>query len=75
MSDPAALLAVSAAGLTGLGIVSAAALKGWDGWLELKRTEIETGAGPSPTPQLSIKELRQRVRKLEAIANGSEGSP
>lgn len=66
------LLAVSI--LAGLGTASYAALKGWQGWLELRRFEL-THAGadhdlPPATGRIEIADLRERVRKLEAIAAG-----
>ncbi|MFL6844644.1 MAG: hypothetical protein ACJ8ER_07160 [Allosphingosinicella sp.] len=71
MIDPG-LLALSASGLIGVALASAAALKGWSGWLELRRLDIAR-RGPVPSdarPQLG--ELRARVRRLEAIASGVE---
>ena len=50
------------------------ALKGWQGWLELKRFELTTAAGDSTLPpaggRIEIADLKERVRKLEAIAAG-----
>ncbi len=75
MSDPMTVIALSAAGLIALGMASLAALKGWHGWLELKRLEIggrhiggESMA--SPTARIELADLKERVRKLEAIAAG-----
>ena len=53
---------------------SVAALKGWQGWLELKRFELthltaEKGLPPAGN-RIEIADLRERVRKLEAIAAG-----
>jgi hypothetical protein len=52
-------------------ILSAAALRGWSGWLELRRLELERRrqgqAGRSAT---GLNGLRQRVKRLEAIASG-----
>ncbi len=73
MQDPAGLLAFSAACLIGLSLASAAALKGWRGWLELKRLELSGGrAAPrSGSPvRRDLAELRERVKRLEAIASG-----
>ena len=54
-----------------------AALQGWRDWVALKREELERGAVPSPrkptTPagaRIELADLRERVRKLEAIASG-----
>jgi hypothetical protein len=48
-----------------------AALHAWRGWLDLKRLEIEQRGGTSaPAARIEIADLRERVRKLEAIAAG-----
>ena len=87
MTDPEALLALTAAVLIGLVIVSAASLRAWHGWLELKRLEIAASRSetlrsetppsetmpPSPTPstgRIELADLKERVRRLEAIAAG-----
>ncbi|MEO5612979.1 MAG: hypothetical protein ABIT68_09615 [Sphingomicrobium sp.] len=65
---------LSASILMALGLASLAALKGWQGWLELKRFELTHGiaeqALPPATGRIEIADLRERVRKLEAIAAG-----
>lgn len=58
----------------GLTAASIAALKGWQGWLELKRFELthltaEKGLPPAGN-RIEMADLRERVRKLEAIAAG-----
>ena len=62
--------------LAGLGIVVAAALRGWQGWLDLKTRELDrhqpqlefgVGAGPG---RIELADLKERIRKLEAIAAG-----
>ena len=72
MDDAAAtLLTLSSATLITLGIVSAAALRGWNGWLDVKRMECAEGRPKRPTSApTEIRDLRERVRKLEAIASG-----
>jgi hypothetical protein len=76
VTDPDALLALTAL-LIGLAIVSAASLRAWHGWLELKRLEIAARRSdtipPSPTNstgRIELADLKERVRKLEAIAAG-----
>jgi hypothetical protein len=68
------ILMIGALGLAGLGIAIIAALKGWQGWLEIKRLEIARGVGDSVMPsgggRIEIADLKERVRKLEAIAAG-----
>jgi hypothetical protein len=77
VTDPDALLALTASLLIGLVIVSVASLRAWRGWLELKRLEIAARRSetmpPSPTTstgRIELADLRERVRKLEAIAAG-----
>lgn len=71
MTDPAFLAALSASGLLAVGLASAAGLRGWSGWLELRRLQLGR-PGAAPPPRREIAELRARVRRLEAIAEGSE---
>lgn len=79
MENQIPTLAVSAAGLIGLMIATLAALKGWRGWLELKRMELQQAAAlssdvppPSTGSRIEVADLKERVRKLEAIAAGIE---
>ncbi|NNC71370.1 MAG: hypothetical protein HKN78_00650 [Sphingomonadaceae bacterium] len=80
MYDLPSIFAMSGAGLAGLAIATYAALRGWRGWLELKRLEIERsrdefgGEAPAPSTgsRIEIADLKERVRKLEAIAAGIE---
>lgn len=70
----ASLVTIASAAMVGLGIVSTAMLRGWTGWLELRRLQIQGGRrrGPSSPPAAGseIAALKERVRKLEAIASG-----
>jgi hypothetical protein len=67
----ATILTLSSATLISLGIVSAAALRGWNGWLDVKRMECADGRPGRPAvAPTEIRDLRERVRKLEAIASG-----
>ncbi len=60
--------------IVGLGAAGWAGLKAWNGWLELKRFELTHDAGdrglPPASGRIEIADLRERVRKLEAIAAG-----
>ena len=69
-------LVISAASLTGLLVLCTALLRGWRDWLALKTREldrqppeIEGGAG-SGMARIEIADLKERIRKLEAIAAG-----
>jgi hypothetical protein len=66
----------SASIIVGLAATGWAGLKAWNGWLELKRFELTHEAGdrglPPASGRIEIADLRERVRKLEAIAAGIE---
>lgn len=65
---------IAVAALLGLVVLAATALKGWQGWLDLKRCELDrlqSEASPSPgSARIELAALKERVRKLEAIAAG-----
>ncbi|MBV9843386.1 MAG: hypothetical protein JOY99_17925 [Sphingomonadaceae bacterium] len=75
MMDPTSIITIAAASLTGLAIVTLATLSGWRGWLDLQRQRL---AGPRPgggepgpaTARIELADLKERIRKLEAIAAG-----
>ena len=72
--DPLTIGVLSASVIAGLGGASIAGLRAWNGWLELKRFELTHDAAdrtlPPATGRIEIADLRERVRKLEAIAAG-----
>ena len=75
MTDPNAYLVVASTALAGLGIVTTAGLAGWRGWLSLRRAELDRAhdvAAPSPAAgtRIEIADMKERIRKLEAIAAG-----
>lgn len=74
MTDPVFYVTMSIAALAGLGMLTLAALTGWRGWLGLQeRLLIRPGdaAGvPSASARIEIADLKERIRKLEAIAAG-----
>ena len=67
-----------------IAILAFAGLKAWNGWLALKRTELEmlttgqrapaepgmTGGTVSAATRIDVADLKERIRKLEAIAAG-----
>jgi hypothetical protein len=67
---------LSASIIVGLAGTGWAGLKAWNGWLELKRFELTHDAAdrglPPASGRIEIADLRERVRKLEAIAAGSD---
>ena len=72
MSEAMTTLTLASFGLLALSIILFAGLKGWQGWLEVKRMEL---AGPArreargPAADLiEMADLKERIRKLESIA-------
>ncbi len=78
MSEMSLSLLSAAMVMTGLAIVSMFALRAWTQWITLRRIEMERAFGgpdhaeqaPSLSSRIEIADLRERVRKLEAIAAG-----
>jgi len=77
-SDLATNMITAAIALSALTIVSLVALRGWRDWIQLKRDELAVGHGPSAQDpavpnagsRIEIADLKERLRKLEAIAAG-----
>ena len=74
MFEPTIIIAVAA--LIGLAITATALLVGWRGWLALKERELagmnhvaESGSTIGAA-RIEISDLKERIRKLEAIASG-----
>ncbi|HVF94113.1 MAG TPA: hypothetical protein VM900_07335 [Sphingomonas sp.] len=75
MNDPNIYITLATASLAGLAMVTTAGLSGWRSWLALKRSELDQGhAANAPVPsagaRIEIADLKERIRKLEAIAAG-----
>ena len=72
--DPLSIGMLSASIIIGLGAAGWTGLKAWSGWLDLKRFELTHDAADRTLPpangRIEIADLRERVRKLEAIAAG-----
>lgn len=72
--DPLTIGVLAASVIAGLGGASIAGLKAWNGWLELKKMELAQVTGdrglPPATGRIEMADLKERVRKLEAIAAG-----
>ncbi|NJC33658.1 hypothetical protein GGR88_001132 [Sphingomonas jejuensis] len=75
MTELTMQLLVAASGVLGVIVVALATLAGWRQWLALKRDEL-AAARPAPDrhgsvgERIEIADLRERVRRLEAIAAG-----
>ncbi len=71
-------LLIAASALAGLLVLAATLLKGWQDWLALKERELETRGAPREieggaregAARIEIADLKERIRKLEAIASG-----
>lgn len=79
MTDYSITLISGITGLVSLAILSLAALRGWSQWVDLRRFEIDRHSSSNPTAdgsmahtasRIDLADLRERVRKLEAIAAG-----
>ena len=72
--EPLTIGLVGGGFFAGMTAASMAALKGWQGWLELRRFELTHNTAERTLPpagnRIEMADLRERVRKLEAIAAG-----
>ena len=80
-TDPTFYVTMAAAALAGLSMLTFAMLTGWRGWLAFKSQELHAFGEPNPGPsqglnlpnasaRIEIADLKERIRKLEAIAAG-----
>ena len=75
---PEPTLVISGTALIGLIVVAAALLKAWQGWLAFKQRELDShqtsASAPAGSPlgaaRIELSDLKERIRKLEAIASG-----
>jgi hypothetical protein len=68
-------LAMSLTTVTGLTILSLVGLKAFRAWIDLKQLELShnsPAAPPSAAQRIDVADLKERIRKLEAIASGVE---
>ncbi|OYY72315.1 hypothetical protein [Sphingomonas sp. 28-63-12] len=78
MMDPTLYVTLAGTTLAGLAMITLAGLAGWRGWLTLKQQELirthpepmPAMTGPSASARIEIADLKERIRKLEAIAAG-----
>lgn len=80
MTDTNLYVTMALTSLAGMGMITAAGLAGWRGWLQLKHDELgertaAAGNGPAINTgtagsRIEIADLKERIRKLEAIAAG-----
>lgn len=68
------LLIFAFAALAGVALAAGAGLQAWTAWLALKQAALQS-ARPLASPasaRIELASLRERVRRLEAIATGIE---
>lgn len=77
MLETTNLVVMSASSIVALAMLGAVWAWSWKGWLEFKRQQLSTGAaGDDSLPvaqvgnRIELADLRERVKKLEAIAAG-----
>jgi hypothetical protein len=75
MENATLYLIFAATTLIAISVVAVIGLKGFTGWLDLKRAELDALRGhdapaPSASNRIEIADLKERLRKLEAIAAG-----
>ena len=75
--EPNVYLEMGLVGLAAVAMLTAGALRGWRGWLELKRLELQARNADNDLPppsamssRIELADLKERIRKLEAIAAG-----
>ncbi|MFN0047069.1 MAG: hypothetical protein ACKVOS_11435 [Sphingorhabdus sp.] len=74
--DPNFYIIIGAFALTCVAVVSTLSLRGWRDWIALKHAELEMARQrgdaplPSATSRIEVADLKERVKKLEAIAAG-----
>lgn len=70
-ADSLVILAASA--LLGLAMLGTLFAWSFRAWLDLRRHQLDTGAGrdvPAVANRIDLADLRERIKKLEAIAAG-----
>ncbi len=76
-------IVIAATCFFGMCIIAYVCLRAWQGWLEFKReelervgrnpsrSEVESGAGLGAA-RIELADMKERIKKLEAIASGVE---
>jgi hypothetical protein len=65
-------LALSLTTVVGVTILALIGLKAFRAWLQLKQLELDhrNPSAPSTAQRIDVADLKERIRKLEAIASG-----
>lgn len=77
LQDANLTMVIALSALVAIGLIATVSLRGWRDWIALKHAELETLRVPSsdvPAPstvsRIEVADLKERVKKLEAIAAG-----
>jgi hypothetical protein len=75
--EPLLYLAIAAFMLASISTLSAFGLKAWHEWIAYKKAELDANRDisresgtPSAASRIEVADLKERVKKLEAIAAG-----
>jgi hypothetical protein len=74
--DPSFYMIIGSFAFACIGLIAMASLRGWRDWIELKRAELDShqrpihDGAPSTVSRIEVADLKERVKKLEAIAAG-----
>lgn len=76
MTEPTMTMIMASLGFAAIAMAVMACLKAWQGWLDLKRMELaghhsrgQDSTGGPAKERIEIADLKERIRKLEAIAS------
>jgi hypothetical protein len=71
-----ATIIIAATALSITAMLCLAASRAWRGWLELKRLELDRASPGQEQPEVGVRielaAVRERLKRLEAIASGVE---
>lgn len=74
MENPSLYLTMAGTALVAVALLALVGLRGFTAWLDLKRAELDAATRPAPSAntgnRIEIADLKERIRKLEAIAAG-----
>ncbi len=76
MDNPVLMITFAATSLASIAMLCLVGLKGFTAWIDLKQAELQLMGGgaaaipPSATSRIEVADLKERIRKLEAIAAG-----
>ena len=74
MIDPVTTTIIGASTIGAIGLTAFIGLKGFQSWIDFKRMELASRGGdpdlPPASGRIEIADLKERIRKLEAIAEG-----